>query len=419
MKTVWILNHYSELPSGTSGSRHYYLAKYLRNNGWNAVLIGASTIHPSGRQRVGFNNSAPRECYNNVDYLWLKTPKYSGRISRIINMITYSYRALLPKSTADLDRPDIIIGSSVHPLAAISACFLARRHKVPFVFEVRDLWPQTLIDMGAIGGNGIIARSMRWVEKYLYKNSSRVLTLMPNAVDYIVQYGISREKVDWLPNGADLSSFPQKFECAGDVTETFVFMYFGAHGKANGLDVVINAYKLLLDGYAKAGRKIVCKLRLIGDGPLKSVLIEMATDLGLDSSLISFEEPVAKEYIPRLAKEADVFIISVLDLPDLYKYGISMNKIFDYMAAGRPILIASGAANNPVIHANSGISVLPERVDLMAEGMRSFIAMPKSERLEMGAAGRKNIEEVYDYKVIGAKLARILDEVVAPDKDFL
>lgn len=149
MKNIWILNHYATYPGGVGSSRHYYLAKCLKSLGWSATIIAASVEHQTGIQRLKFGEGQRIDEINGVPFLWLRTPVYKGNgAGRLKNILAYTWSVLQPNATKELPRPDVIVGSSVHPFAAVAGALLARRLSVPFIFEVRDLWPQTLIDLG-------------------------------------------------------------------------------------------------------------------------------------------------------------------------------------------------------------------------------------------------------------------------------
>jgi glycosyltransferase involved in cell wall biosynthesis len=405
---VWLLNHYAQEPGGAGGTRHYSLAKHLLKFGWSTSIIAASVELQSGRQRLSGRRKWELAKSGGIPFLWVRTPQYSGNgLGRLWNMLVYSARVLLPSVTCKLPRPDVIVGSSVHPFAAWSAAILARRFNVPFIFEVRDLWPQTLIDFGRLTGRSLTARLLRFLERWLYRRADRIIVLMPRAVDYIAPLGIDPEKVVWVPNGIDAREFPDpgaKLETNGP----FTLMYFGSHGQANGLGVLIRAMELVQE--REVNQKI--RLRMIGDGPLKPMLQEMAVAAGLDGTSVVFEDSVPKENIPNIASQADAFVISVLDVPGLYQYGISMNKLFEYLAGRRPVVIASGAVNNPVSDAGCGLTVQPGDPEALANAILSLANMSLEQRNLLGSKGRRHVERVYEYGELASRLAELLDDCV-------
>lgn len=410
MKQVWILNHYAQEPGGAGGTRHFHLAQYLEPWGWQATVVAASVELHSGQQRLRPDEAHRHEQINGVPFLWVRTPEYKGNGGgRMLNMLAYTYKVVLKRTTRDLPPPDVIIGSSVHPFAAAAGVLLARRFKVPFIFEVRDLWPQTLVDMGRLREGAALTWLLRKLERWLYQRAARIVVLLPHAWEYIVPLDISKEKILWIPNGVDLSLFPPSELPERSTEAPFTLMYFGAHGQANGLDNLLKAMRRVQEFQSEQSSVTRIKLRMIGDGPLKASLMAQAQQLGLRN--VVFEPSVSKSDIPALAAQADAFVIAVLDLPGLYRYGISMNKLFDYLAAGRPIVIASDAVNDPVKDAQAGISVQAGRPESLANAILKIATTPIVERKRMGIAGRKYVEENHSFQHLSARLATVMNDI--------
>jgi glycosyltransferase involved in cell wall biosynthesis len=404
MKSVWILNHYAQEPGGPGGTRHYSLARVLRQNGWQASLIAAGTEHGTGRERLAEGETRRLDHYDGVPFLWLRTAAYAGNgADRIKNMLGYTFAALKKENLTGLQRPDVVVGSSVHPFAAWAGLRLARRYRVPFVFEVRDLWPQTLVDLGRLSDSHPMTLALRWLERHLYKYASAIVVLLPRAGEYIEPLGVPADKIVWVPNGIELDIFPPPTPKAA--SDTFTLMYFGAHGTANGLDNVIKA----MDEVRKKEPEKAISLRIIGDGPLKADLIKFAGELNLTN--VSFEAPVPKKQIAQLASKADAFVFNLIDAP-VFKYGISSNKLFDFMACGRPVIFSCDAGNNPVEAAAGGVTVPAGNPPALAQAIIDLADLPEDERQRMGAANRKHIEENYEFNLLGAKFAGALNRAV-------
>ena len=406
-RNVWILNHYAQEPGGPGITRHFSLAQNLVRHGWQASIIAASTVHgATGTDRLTNGARVRLDVIQGTPFLWLKTSPYEGNgAARIVNMLSYTWRALERSSLDGLAPPDAVIGSSVHPLAAWAGARLARRHRVPFLFEVRDLWPQTLVDMGRLKPNSLTTHALRRLEADLCREARRIVVLLPNAGDYIESLGIPRDKVVWIPNGVDLDQYPAT--PPRDPSGSLTLMYFGAHGGANGLANVLAAMRIVED---RAGGRDI-RLRLIGDGPLKPALMAEARELGL--ATVRFEDPVAKAAIPALAAEADAFVFNLRDVA-VFKYGISSNKLFDYMAAARPIIMAAASSNNPVADAGAGLTVPPENPQALAEAILAMAELPHAERRRMGEAARAHVAAHYNHEVLAGRLAAALNESCAP-----
>ncbi len=408
MKTVWILNHYAQVPGGPGGTRHYYLAKYLREYGWKACVIAASTEHGTGRQRNRAGTRALESEKDGVRFLWVRAPQYSGSgIGRVVNMAAFAVRAGGSTVTRGIPKPDVVIGSSVHPLSGLAAARISKQFHIPFVFEVRDLWPETLIAFGRISRTGLVAKSLRMVERYLYKRSAAVISVLPRAAEYIAGCGVDPAKVNWISNGVDTSRFDA--EPAAESDGVFTFMYLGAHGRANSLVTLINAMSLIEQ---RGCSRNVC-LRLIGEGGEKAGLRELVSARKLSG--VRFESAIPASDVPRTSREADAFLVLSQHIPGLYRFGISANKMYDYMAASRPIIAALETPENPVERSRCGLVVPPEQPPALADAMIKLVSMPLEKRRDMGLAGRRYAEEHYDYRILSARLANLLNSLVQED----
>ncbi|GAG02217.1 unnamed protein product, partial [marine sediment metagenome] len=266
----------------------------------------------------------------------------------------------------------------------LAAYWVAKHHRAKFIMEVRDLWPQTIVDMGELSERNPINKLLRALEKFLYRRAERIITLLPRAGEYIAARGIGKEKIVWIPNGVDLSRF-DRVAMPEASHEGFQVMYLGAHGQANALDVLLRAAKVLQDWGDDAIR-----FTLIGDGPEKPRLIKLAKELRLNN--VEFRDPVKKANVPKVLHEADATVFILNDLP-LYKYGISLNKLFDYLAAKKPLILAGNPVNNPVEEAHCGLTVPPRDPQALAVVVLELYQMPLEEREAMGRRGREYVEK--------------------------
>jgi glycosyltransferase involved in cell wall biosynthesis len=402
VKSVWVVNHYASDPSETaSGSRHFSLSRRLAALGWRPVIIAASSEHNSTKQRLKEGESTGTTRRDGVVFRWLRTSSYTGNgRQRVVNMIQFSLALLRRRSVVGLPHPDIIIGSTVHPLAAWAASHLARRYGVPFIFEIRDLWPQTIIDMGRISQNGLVARGMRWLERLLCSRASYVITLLPLAADYLATIGVEREKVVWISNGSDVDDFVRS---TPEESGTFSFGYFGSLGLANGIPTIVNAFANVV----RSKPELDCRLVLLGDGPGKDGLKMLASELQI-SHRVEFRPSVPKTEVPLFAASMDCLVMNLLDLP-IYRFGISLNKMFDYMASARPIVIASSSVNNPVRDAGGGICVPADDSQALGEAMATVLHSSDTQRAQWGEDAYLYVRDHFDYGVLGDALSDTLN----------
>jgi len=318
-------------------------------------------------------------------------------------MLGFAYRILDSKATASLPTPDVVIGSTVHPFAVWSATRIAKRHGAAFVFEIRDLWPQTLIELGRISRHSVQARLLAWLERWLCRRANRVVTLLPGVSDYLAAMGVDSTAIAYVPNGVNMNEVPTS-EPPDD--ESFTLMYLGAHGNANALETLLRALVLLAD--ERDLPRINC--RLIGDGPLKPSLQAMARDLHLSN--VSFEQAVSRAEVTEIGVAADAFVLCTRDLPNLYRYGISMNKLYDYMAMARPTVLAMDAYNNPISDSDGGVTVRPDDPRALAGAISDIARLSSAQRREMGLRARSFVADNYDFETLSVRLAAVLDEAV-------
>jgi len=400
---VWIFNHYAATPNLPGGTRHYDLARELVKRGHRIAVFASSYNHSELREMKKYNNGAFLvEDHNGVKFVWLKTHPYkSNDRNRIFNMLSYSVNAERFYLKCNLDAPDIIIGSSVHLFAAYTARRIAVRMGVPFIVEIRDLWPKTLIDLGKSRLHPFILL-LGVLERYLYKKSDKIIVLLPGAAGYISGLGISGDKIVCIPNGVDMNRL-RKNRAARKDQGKFEILYAGAVGLANNLDVLVDAADLIKDKIKNI------RVRIIGDGPERGRLETESLKRGLRN--ISFEDPVPKDEIFPILQNADVLFFNLKDAP-VFQYGISSNKLFDYMASGVPLLFSAKAGNNPVEEAKAGLSIMPGDSRLLAEAMIRLYHMPKKERDRLGRNGRAYIKEHHSIPKLADKLEYILNELV-------
>ena len=408
MGTLWILNHYAISPDMSGGTRHFDLARELVKKGHD-VTIFASGFDHSTRQylKIKPGEKIRVEEYDGVRFVWINTlPYYGNNWRRVLNMLSYGWRVL--RCSRGLSKPDAVIGSSMHPFAALAGWWLARRYKAKFIFEVRDLWPQTAVDMGAMKKNSLPAKLLYAWEKFMYNKAEKIIVLLPYAKDYVASRGISPEKVFWLPNGVNLERFdhPVPLEEGSEVAEVFEqyrdkfkVVYTGAHGVPNGLDVIVEAARLIQE------KSENIHFILIGEGTEKSRLKEKAQSLGLVN--ITFYEPIPKQAVPSALLAADCLVYSIPAF-NIYRYGVSLNKSFDYLASAKPVVMAGNSQNNIVEEANAGIAVEPENPEALAEAIVKIYELPEEKRIELGKNGRRYVEQFYDIKNLATNLESLL-----------
>lgn len=412
-KKVWILNHYAVPPTEASGTRHYDFARELHKRGYDVTIFASSYNHFTKEEKLKSNETFKQLSINGVKFIWIKTrPLYKDNgIKRILNMLSYSLKMV--RLYKKFDKPDIVIGSSVHLFACLAAYYICNRTNANFICEIRDLWPQTLIDMGAITQNHPLAIFFRCIEKFVYKKSKKIITLLPGAYKYITKFNIDREKIVYIPNGVDIKKFDNfskntsieiDSKLNNMLDSSFCCLYTGSHGIANCLKTIIDAAWVIQNkGYDNI------KFIFVGDGPEKKRLIEYAKQKEINNIL--FYNSVSKNFISKILDKAKINLISMHNI-NLYKYGISLNKLFDYMCSGKPIVFSGNVYNDIVKKANAGITVPPENPEAMAEAIIKLYNMSKEERDALGLNGRRYVEENHSIPILVDKLENLFNEIL-------
>ena len=409
MKILYI-NHYSGSPKYGMEYRPYYLSKEWVKSGNKVIIIAASFSHLRNKNPELFGQ-IKREVIGGVDYVWIKTPKYKGNgIKRIINI--YSFVSKLIYNSKKYSReinPNIVIASSTYLLDIFPAYLISRFSKAKLIFEVHDLWPLTFMELGGMSKWHPFILFMQVAEDFAYKRADKVVSILPKALDHMVNRGLDIKKFVHIPNGIDIEEWLSHNDQLPDEHRAiierlkkegkFLLGYAGSFGIANSLDFLIESAIYLRD--------LPLAFILVGKGPEKDKLLRFVERNSLTN--VIFLPAVSKYSIPNFLSEMDILYIGWKNSP-LYRFGISPNKLFDYMMAAKPIIHAVEAANDPVAESGCGISVSPENPVAIAEAIKKLFFMSAVERKEMGMRGREYVKINHDYKILAK---RFLDEINA------
>jgi glycosyltransferase involved in cell wall biosynthesis len=412
---IWILNHYATPPDTPGGTRHFDFAKEMGKRGHRVSIFASGFSHRTRREeRLEERQGYRREKIGGVEFVWLRTsPYYKGNDwRRVRNMLSYSCRAITTGLRIK-EKPDVILSSSPHLLAGLAGWVLAKLKGGRFVFEVRDLWPQALVEIGNYGDKSLVVRLLRALEKFLYRRARKIVVLMPRGSEYMKKLGVPSNKVVYIPNGIDPELFADSSaELPPELTTAISSLksqgkllvgYTGAHGRANALGTIIKAARTLQE------RKMdKVHFLLVGDGPERERLIRKAEDWKLNN--ISFYRSVPKYAMPALLGSIDIAVIPRKRL-GLGKYGTSINKLFDYMASARPVIWGAKLARNPVSSAGCGLSIALENPRQMTEAIVQLSRLSDNERREMGMRGYEYVMKYHSIPVLTDRLLEVMEEV--------
>src|SRR5947209_6287536 len=240
---IWILNQYAGTPRHGIYYRHYHLAHALMRRGHRVTIVSGSYTHLL-RQPPEVNGPRTVEEIDGIRYCWLRLPRYEGSgAARLRNMLTFMARLFSPR-LAELGRPDVVLVSSPSPFAIIPGAIWARRYRAELIFEVRDIWPMTLVALGMTSARHPIIGVMQVVENFAYRVSDRVVSLLPSALAHMRRHGLADHKFAYVPNGVDVGMFERPDPLDEDAEariprDKFVVGYAGSIGPANALDAFV------------------------------------------------------------------------------------------------------------------------------------------------------------------------------------
>lgn len=416
-KNIWILNHYAGEMLINEGGRHYWLAKYLRRQDYNPVIFCANSMH--GKHRNIVNISEKKICIKKtakdigVPFILVRTRLYSGNdLNRVLNMVDF-YRNVqrVCKSYAKKNgKPDIIYASSVHPLTLVAGIHLAKKYHVKCICEIRDLWPETLIAYGMMNQYNLVITLLRYIEKWCYTKADSLIFTMEGGYDYIKERKwentISKLKVHYINNGIDLEVFENnkiKYQIKdSDLQNSNLFkvIYVGSIRKANNLGLLLDVAKKIYDP------KI--KFLIWGDG---DEIEELKARIKLENICnIVFKGRVEKKFIPYITSMADLNIIHGEASP-IMRFGMSLNKMFDYIASGNLILTDFPSKYNPSVQYGCGIEVASMNSSLPIAKEIERISNLSEEILDKYRKNANKAALEFDFKRHTEKLVDIIEEI--------
>ncbi len=402
-RLLWV-NQFAVAPGDGGGTRHVEIARELVLRGWQVTIV-ASDLNLHSRRYTRRAGAADRrlirENVDGVEILWAWSLPYERNDwRRAGNWLSFAWR--VGRGLEGAERADVVLGSSPHLLAALAAERLARRWRVPFAFEVRDLWPESLEAAG--GGRGAAYRAFDAIARRLYARAERVIVLARGTGEYLQrERGVPAGRIAYVPNGVDTAAF------GGHAREPradgLTLVYAGAHGPANGLEAVLGAADLL------RGSPDI-RFLLVGDGPAKDALREEAVRRGLPN--VEFRPPVPKAEMARVLGEADAGLMVLKDAP-LFSFGVSPNKLFDYFAAGLPVVCnVPGEVAGMVRDAGAGEQAADSTAAALADAVRRMAARSAEQRLALGRAGRAWVEREHARPILAERLEAALLPLVRP-----
>lgn len=368
-------------------SRNFDFARRLVRLGYSVTIIANNFSHRDKTTIVHPTTSYYfDDAVGGVDVIWLNTIQYQKNdYKRALNSLHYMALAFI-YCFRKISHVDYCIGDSVPPTAGLSAYIVAAVKGCKFIFQVRDVWPIALVYDKAIKKNSITYAALRILEVFLYKRCTKIFATVPLLSTHVVECGVSSSKIAYIPNGVDLDVI--SYSSSNHIRDNkVVITYAGGFGNAHDAESIVRAAEIL------KSCAFHLEFNFYGEGVKLESCKQLAKSLSLDN--VNFYKSVDKKHLSMILSNSDILVAAVTD-SDAYKFGINLNKIYDYLAAGRPIVLACKSQHRPVEDARCGYIVEPEQPAQIAERILDICKLSNEEREMLGRNAREYAEVNYN-----------------------
>ncbi|MHB8533834.1 MAG: glycosyltransferase family 4 protein [Sulfuricaulis sp.] len=402
---ILFLSHYFPPEVNAPASRTYEHCRQWVRDGHEVTVVTCVPNHPRGEVYEGYKNRLfQREQREGISVirLWTYVTANEGFVKRTLNYISYmtSVMAAIPW----LPRADVVISTSPQFFNGLAGYFVSRLKRIPWILEIRDLWPESILVVGAIK-NKVIIKMLEYLEYFAYRKADRIVPVTEAFKHYMVGKGIPGAKIEVIKNGVDLG-FYKSVEGNNPVIQElglegkFVASYFGTHGMAHHLETVLYAAQELRDH-----KEIV--FLLVGDGAERNRLLKMREEMRLDNVIMVGQQP--KEKMPYLWALSDVSMV-LLKKSQLFK-SVIPSKIFESMAMCRAIILGVEGESKQIIEsAQAGFCIEPENSSELAARILELYRKPELGS-QLGENGRKHVSEYYDRVVLARRYESLMSSL--------
>jgi len=402
-KTFYLINQYASTPETGIGNRHYYFAKELAKQGHKIYLIGACYNHLL-RTPPYLKNDYRIDNISGFKFVWAKVRRYEHSQSkiRVWNWFVFAWK-ILNLSKIIHDKPHAILYSSPSLVPFLGAYLLAKKLNSKLVWDIRDLWPLTLIGLGKISRLNPFILFLQWLENFACRKSHFIISNIPLAFNYLIKKGVKKSSFLWIPNGLSLDDFRKKKLLNSKTIKQlplkkFIIGYAGSLGLANAIKVLLDVALL-----TKNDKNI--HYVLVGKGSFVKIIKKFILKNKLTN--LSLLDLLPKNEVPSLLKYFDICYVG-FNKSSLYKYGTALNKLPEYFMSGKPILFSINSPHKPVNIAKAGLTVPAENPVAIVRAIYKLKKMSLIKRRQLGKNGQNYAIKNHDYEKIAKNLEKVL-----------
>ncbi|MGC6511942.1 MAG: glycosyltransferase family 4 protein [Parvibaculales bacterium] len=385
--------------------------------GHDVVIVGASYTHLRHCQPV-INGLLSEDSQGHSHRIWLRTPGYrSNGVGRFLNMLVFALLLLVRLPfTKSVRKADIYISSSTHPFDIFGVKFLAWLNGGKVVFELHDIWPESLIELGGLKSSHPFSIIVKWIRPLCYRWADGVVSMLPQAQSHIERYFGDKSKITYISNGAFPGLLEPNASAPAEPDKVIspysdLFRAMEETSKAGRLNCVYTGYlgpQNAMSDMLEIAPQFIGRIdfHLVGDGPLRP---QLATKFGKMGN-VTFHGTVPLEISQACQRAADILYIG-WQKKQIYRYGVTPNKLFEYFAAGKPVIQALSFADNLVARADAGFCCAAEDHKAIAEAFEKMLSMSAEERDQMGMNGRKFVREQFSYDTLACKFLDFMQDL--------
>lgn len=407
---ILLINHYAGSPEMGMEFRPYYLAREWVKMGHHVRIIAGDFSHLRIKNHKA-EKDFQKEKIDGIDYYWLRTGYYQGNgVMRAFTM--FRFVGKLWRNTgriAEKWKPDVVITSSTYPLDTYAGQRIAKKAKAKLIHEVHDMWPATLYELGGMSRYNPFVILMQAAENSAYCHSGKIVSLLPKAKEYMIKHGMKPDKFEYIPNGVveeewenaePLPDEHRKFFLEEKNAGKFIVGYFGGHALSNALDILLDTAKCIDD------TDVI--FALVGDGVEKNRLIQRKKTENINN--VFFLPPIRKKSIPELVKMFDCVYAGSQPSP-LYRFGICLNKIYDSMMGGKPIICAITTSYSPVSEYQCGYLADSGDIAEICSSIQKLKKMDCGSREKLGINGKNAAKQFFTYRQLALKFNLLFEEL--------
>lgn len=396
---ILLINHYAGSLHLGMEFRPYYLAKNWSELGHKTTIIGATYSHLRHHQpkQAGWDN------IDGIEYLWLWTNQYHDNgLKRLLTMLIFVIQLMLISFyLAWKTKPQMVIASSTYPLDIFPAWLIAKLSRAKLVFEIHDLWPLSPMELGGMGKWHPFIMLMRCGEWFAYRTSNKIISILPGTYEHVKKDGVKKENFVYIPNGISVDDYKNPLPTSKNIQQlierekkkkNIIIGYAGAVGIANALAILIEAAHLL--------KKEKLSFIIAGDGQELANIKARVRELKLDN--IHFVGRINKLTVHNFLQHMDFLYFGTQD-KSIYRFGVSLNKMFDYMMAGKPIIQSINTNYDIIREAKCGFTTVPGNADALADLIKATLRTSKKTLSLMGKNGQEYALKNHTYNFIAKK----------------